>query len=39
MTWPSRHDHVGHMTFTSEDAYCRECGQRWVLTDKGWRPQ
>ena len=21
-----------------DECYCRKCGQRWLLADKGWRP-
>jgi len=33
---PSRHDHVGHMMWTDTESSCTGCGQRWVLTNRGW---
>lgn len=28
---PNRHDHVGHMVFTDEVAWCSVCGQEWEM--------
>lgn len=34
----SKHNHVGHMIYTPEGAACRECGQVWDFTERGWIP-
>lgn len=34
----SRHYHVGHMIYTPDGAACRECGQVWDWSERGWVP-
>lgn len=35
---PTKHDHVGHMVYGLQKAYCRKCSSRWWRTVDGpWR--
>lgn len=34
---PKRHNHVGRMLWEDDFCCCRDCGQKWFMTEKGWK--